>query len=534
VDPDVIFIGAGHNGLVAAFYLARAGLRVEMLEAQAEVGGACKTEELIPGYRFSTCANYFYWARSRVVEDMRLFDRGVEVGGGLWTRVLTENRPFAYWPEEDRLREEIARFSKPDSDAWASWQRLWDAAARLIGPYLLSYPPTLADLVARAEKLGLSDTLQLLMTNSLAEVVDRYFESEEMRSGFIVPHDLGSMYDHGGALTYGLAAAARRYSETGAEMPEGFVRGGMGAVTQTMATAAREHGVSIRTSSPVRRVLVADGRAVGVELANGEQLAAAAVVSNADPKRTFLTLIDPDHLPAAFLRRIRGLRTDVAPLKFHCALSEAPEYPVFAGSDLAGKGLFLIYPTRAYQERAWDDARHGRLPEAPLMTVMSPSTWDDTLAPPGHHTVSFWIQFAPVRLRDGTWPDRREEMAERLLTQIDKYSPNFRRALVDHVLFTPWDLEQRVLLTDGNIHHVDITPSQMLWQRPLPELARYRAPLQGLYLCGAGQHPYGEVSGGPGHNAAHVVLEDLGRIAPEAWQEIRRSADGAERAERDT
>jgi phytoene dehydrogenase-like protein len=307
-------------------------------------------------------------------------------------------------------------------------------------------------------------------------------------------------------------------------MPEGYVRGGMGTVTQTMARAAREEGVAIRTTSPVRRILVEGGRAVGVELADGEQLGAAAVVSNADPKRTFLTLIDSSHLAPTFLERIRGLRTDVAPLKFHCALSEAPEYYVFEGTDLAGKGIFIICPTRAYHERAWDVARHGHLPEAPFMALMMPTSVDDTVAPRGHHTVSFWILFAPVRLRNGTWPDRRAEMAERLLKQMDKYSPNFRRALVDYVLFTPWDLEQRVLLTDGNIHHVDITPSQMLWQRPLPELARYRAPLPGLYMCGAGQHPYGEVSGGPGHNAAHAVLEDLGAIEPEAWQEIRQAA----------
>ena len=183
----------------------------------------------------------------------------------------------------------------------------------------------------------------------------------------------------------------------------------------------------------------------------------------------------------------------------------------FEGSDLPGSYELVICPDRAYHERAWDDARHGRLPRAPYMTLRTPSAWDDTLAPPGKHTVSFWILFAPVHLKKGSWPARREEMAERLLRLVDQYSPNFRRATLDYVLFTPYDLEQRVLLTDGNIHHVDISPSQMLWQRPLPELAHYRTPVNKLYLCGAGMHPYGEVSGAPGHNAAHAILSDWGK-----------------------
>lgn len=520
MERDVVIVGAGHNGLVAAFYLARAGFSVEIVEARGIIGGACTTQELIPGYRFSPCAHWVGWWRPKVVADMQLLQRGIEViEPELRTRILPGNRPFVQWRDDARFQDEIARFSSADAMAWPHWRQFWATAKDIIGPYLLSYPPTLAELLERARTLGAEDVFSTMLTTSLAELADRFFESDTMRGNISVPHDMGSVYDRGTGLTTALATAMTGYSETGASLPSGYIRGGMGRLTEVMADLVREQGVTIRTHCPVQRILVEHGKAVGVELADGERLGARLVISNADPKRTFQRLIEPAELSADFRSKIDALRTDVAPLKFLCALSELPEYVAFPDSDLPQRGPLVISPDRAYQERAWDDARHGRLPEAPLMAVNMPSVWDETLAPPGCHTASFWILFAPVHLAEGTWPERREEMAERLLTQLAIYSPNFRRALVDYVLYTPWDLEQEVLLTNGNIHHVDITPSQMFWQRPMPELARYRAPIGGLYLCGAGQHPYGEVSGAPGHNAAHAILEDLGAIEPGSWEQ---------------
>jgi phytoene dehydrogenase-like protein len=524
---DAVIIGAGHNGLISAFYLARAGLSVEVVEALGTVGGACKTEELIPGYRFSTCANVAVWLRSRVVTDTGILNRGVEIGGASPdTRILEGNRPFVWWPDQRQLDEEIGRFSPGDRDGFAAWQRVWREAAELIGPYLLSYPPTPGQLFERACELGCEQLLTTLMTTSLGELADRFFESQEMRSSLSSPHDMGSLWDHGSGFAMALAKAAESYSETGEAVPQGYVKGGMGEITRALRDAAEEAGATITLNAPVASIELEAGRAAGVRLENGDQITAGAVISNTDPKRTFLNLIDAENLSAEFIKRVRNLRTDVAPLKFHVALSELPEYLAFPDSDIASRGGLVINPSREYHERAWDDARHGRLPEAPFMALMTPSLWDKTVAPPGHHTVSFWILFAPVTLAEGTWPHRREEMAERLLGLIDRYSPNFRRAVVDRFLLTPADLEDRVLLTDGNIHHVDIRPSQMLSQRPLPELAHYRAPLEGLYLCGAGQHPYGEVSGGPGHNAAHAVMEDLEMIAPGEWQQVHRGETG--------
>jgi phytoene dehydrogenase-like protein len=280
----------------------------------------------------------------------------------------------------------------------------------------------------------------------------------------------------------------------------------MGRLTEAMAEAAREQGVVIRTGTTVARIIVERGVARGVELVGGERIGARVVVSNADPKRTFLRLIQPNDLPAGLAHRVTGLRAELAPLKMHCAVSGLPEFRAFPGSDLPTRQSLLIHPGRAYWERAWEDARWGRLPSAPFIEMFTPSTWDDTLAPPGMHTLSFWIQFAPVRLADGTWHDHKAEMTDRLLSILEDYAPGFASRLVDVVLLTPLDLEERKYLTDGNIHHIDVTPNQMLWLRPLPELANYSTPIDGLFLCGAGMHPYGEVTGAPGHNAAAEIL----------------------------
>ena len=520
MDVDVAVIGSGHNGLVTSFYCGRAGLRVGVFEAKDIVGGACRTEELIPNYTFSTCANYLFWARSRVFEDMDIFDRGVDTKEGIWSHLLPDNGKIVFWPDENQFLEEIGRIAPADREGWKAWQQLRSDAVRLFGPYVLSYPPTLPDLLERAKQLGLEELTDELLTSSLAELVDARFQTPEMQSTVVVPHDIGSMYDHGGALVYALAAAVHEYSETGQAMPQGYVRGGMGSITRAMQLAVADHGVTVRLGGRVRRVIVDNGRAVGLELADGEVVSARVVVSNADPKRTLLSLVEADDLPNRLRTAVAGLSTDIAPLKFHCALSEEPEWYAFPDSSVGNAGSLVIAPTREYQERAWYEARQGELPTAPIMWVMVPSTSDTTLAPQGHHTVSIYMLFAPVRPTQGTWDECRSEMAERILAELDRHSPNLRRALVDYVLLTPADLDEQVLLTDGNIHHVDIVPRQMLWRRPLPELAHYRTPIEGLYLCGVGQHPYGEVSGACGHNCAHAVLEDLDLIERNTWQEI--------------
>ncbi len=519
----VVVVGAGHNGLVCAWYLARAGLEVQVLEARDQVGGACVTEELIPGFRFSTGANVTCWLRPEVVRDMRLLERGLQfsVEGQavydcfqIYSWVRPEGAPFLFLQDAERMAAQIASFSRADVRGWEQWTRFWQIAGSIIGPFVMREPPTLAELMARAGAIGAGEVLETVLTTPVGHLADRFFESEVLRNHVNAPHDLGSVLDVGTGLAAALAQAVAGWNEEGLPCPRGYVRGGMGAITQAMAAACREMGVTIRTGAPVERILTGDGTVQGVRLRGGQTLEAALVVSNADPRRTFLRLFAAEDLSRGFLRRVRALRTDVAPLKLHCVLSELPEFPAFrqAGLDPATpyQGALRMCAGRDAYEAAWEDALHGRLPQAPYMDMMVPSVWDPTLAPAERHTASFWILFAPVRLREGQWPERREEMADRLIDQVDSYAPGFRRAVTDRVLLTPHDLEERLLLTDANIHHVDVHPSQMLWQRPLPELARYRGPLHGLYLCGAGMHPYGEVSAAPGHNAAARILRDLG------------------------
>ncbi len=515
---DAIIIGAGHNGLVAAFYLARAGLRVLVVEARDIVGGCCVTEELIPGFQFSTCANVVWALRPRIIEDMRLTERGLTVDTRQFLRLLPDGR-YIYSgrlasaaPGEplDDVQHEIAKFSRADAAAFPDWQDFLARITNVLGPYLLQPPPRLHEIYAGCTNPADRQALDLVLTNSAAALADRFFESDVMRDVGVAA-DIGDIHDVGTGLLFALTTALSAYSETGVPVPNGFVRGGMGQITALMADAAREHGAAIRTGAPVARILVEGGRARGVELASGERIGARMIISDADPKRTFLGLLDPAGLGTRFVRRVRGLQTNVAAgLKLHCALAEAPDYRVAGGLD--GRQLreatLIVAPDRAYREAAWRAASQGKLPDAPIVAGFMPSVYDPSLAPAGNYTWSAYITWAPARLREGTWDERREELAERLLTAIERYAPNFRRAMIDYRLITPADLETGMYLTDGNIHHVDAIPSQLLWQRPLEELAQYRTPVAGLYLCGAGTHPWGEVSGAPGYNAAHAILAD--------------------------
>jgi len=310
-----------------------------------------------------------------------------------------------------------------------------------------------------------------------------------------------------------LINALGSYSETGQPVANGYVRGGMGQITQLMAAAIQEQGAQIRTGAVVARILVEGGAARGIELTTGEKIAASRVISTADPKRTFLKLLEPTALDERLLRRVQKVRThsNGGCLKLHCALSAAPEYRTVGGltTEQLRRSTVIIAPSRAYRQATWEAAQQGELPDSPMLAGFMPSVYDPTLAPHGKYTWSAYVVWAPTRLRRGTWAERKEEAADCLFRLLDSYAPNFSRSVMDYVLFTPDDLQERMYLTDGNIHHVDDVASQLLYQRPLAELAQYRTPIQGLYLGGAGMHPWGEVNGGPGHNVAHAIREEM-------------------------
>jgi phytoene dehydrogenase-like protein len=509
---DVVIIGAGHNGLIAAFYLAKAGLRVGIFEARTLIGGSCVTEELIPGFHFSTCANVLWSLRPKIVQDLQLVARGLAVDARQFLRLLPNGR-FLYSgrmtntaPGEsvDSLQQQLARFSPADAAAFPRWQALLVRLQRIFGPYLLQPPPHLHEIYAQCSDPADREALDLILNHPVAALYDKFFETDLLR-------DM-AVSDDASGMVLALINALGNYSETGEPVLNGYVRGGMGTLTTLIAQAAQQQGVEIHIQQPVKRILLENQQVAGIELVSGERVPARVVIATADPKRTFLQLCAPNDLPTGFVRKIQQIHTASTgeSLKLHCALSELPEYRV--GGELSREELsratLIVAPGRAYRQATWVAAQQGEMPAAPMFAGFMPSVYDPSLAPAGKYTWSAYVVWVPAQLLQGTWAERKGEAAEMLLENIERYAPNFRRALIDYCLFTPADLQERMLLTDGNIHHVDDLPAQLLWRRPLPELSDYRTPLKNLYLGGAGMHPGGEVNGGPGHNVAHVVLQD--------------------------
>ena len=345
-----------------------------------------------------------------------------------------------------------------------------------------------------------------MLTGNMKDLVEEYFENELVQAAFVDAQDAGDIRAPGSIM----ALAYIKCNLFTADENLGIPHGGMGGITQAMARSVEAHGVEIRTGVEVDHLSIENGRASGVVLQSGEKIQADVVLSNADPKRTFLKLINQEHLKPDTIQSVKNLNTDVSYLKFHCALRELPDFSAYLGKDFDPKYLayMRICPSVEYFERSWDDAKNGRPSSSPVMLIQIPSVYDKSLTPPGQHVMSIWSMYAPVQLREGSWDDARRQVGEHLIDKINEYAPNFRDAIIDWELFTPLDIERRVYLTDGNIRHLDITSQQMLSQRSNGLVSGYKTPIEGLYLCGAGTHPGGEVTGAPGHNAAHAVLRE--------------------------
>ncbi|HET9001355.1 MAG TPA: NAD(P)/FAD-dependent oxidoreductase [bacterium] len=505
---DAIIVGGGHNGLVCAAYLAKAGLNVLVLERRDVLGGACVTEELFPGHRFSACSYYCHLLQTKVIEDLALRRHGFHVYhlDPQMFYPFPDGRGLLMWDAVERTQDAIGQFSKRDASAYPKWVAFWERAARLIQPYLLTPPPTLAELGAKVRGTPDEGFLDLLVSASMKDIVIGFFENEAVRGALVYAQDSGDPASPGSAWV-----RAYMSCET-LNPPEnvGIVKGGMGAITQAMAAAARSFGATVDTGITVERILVEQGRAIGVRLADGTEIRSRLVVSNADPKRTFLKLIDRKHLTSDFVESVERLKTNAASLKFHAALNRLPDFSRYFNGDYDPRYVAFVRmcPSVEYFEQTWDDAKRGQPAKRPVLHVQIPSGYDSTMAPEGKHSMSVWATYAPVRLKEGTWETRREEIGGRLIDLLVEYVPDFRDCLIDWELFTPFDMEQRLGLTNGNIRHLDIVPSQFLGNRPLPGWTHYRTPIGGLYLCGAGVHPGGEVTGAPGHNAAQAILTD--------------------------
>ncbi|MCI0634687.1 MAG: NAD(P)/FAD-dependent oxidoreductase [Actinobacteria bacterium] len=525
---DVVVVGAGHNGLTAAFYLARAGLRTLVVERREVVGGACVTEEIAPGVRASTTSYIASMLRPEIVRDLDLRRHGLRmVPCEPALQVVFEDRPaLPWWSDDARTAEEIGRISGRDAEAFIRLTARLHELARYLQPFFLEKPP---DLYARGwgriregrrlfRRFGrlsgdhLSDLVRFA-TGSLGELVDRHFESEEVKRLYLANNVYGM---HAPPYRPGTAIGLLFHMLSGGEQQiqgwGGHVIGGMGSITQAMAAAVREAGAEIRPGSPVARIDVRQGRATGVTLEDGTEIDASIVLSNADPKRTFLRLVEKSELPEEFRADVDAISMAGPCAKVNFVLDEEPRWNGMpADADANRRSLATHVPTLEQAQRAYDQHRWGEIPDDLWVDCVTASNVDESLAPSGTHVMTAFVQYVPFELRAGTWDERRDELGRRVVERIARCSDNVTDSVRAMHVVTPLDLERTYGLTEGNIFHGDLHIGQLFFMRPLPAWSRYRTPIDGLYLCGAGAHPGGGVTGAPGYVAAGAVLRDRKR-----------------------
>jgi phytoene dehydrogenase-like protein len=524
---DAVIIGGGHNGLVCAAYLAKAGRKVLVLERRELVGGCAVTEEIWPGYKVSTGAYLTSLMQERIVRELELERHGYKVDAKdpAFFSAFPDGRHFFMWQDRRRTLEEIAKFSRRDAEAYPLYEDQLERLSRVVEQLLLTTPPEfpparLSDLLdylhvaALTCKLDNRDLVALvkIFTQSAADLLDEWFESPEVKVTLATDGVIGA---NGGPRSPGTAYILLHHcmgSVAGHRGLWGFVRGGMGAVSEAIASAARQHGAVIRTGASVRKVLVRYGAAYGVALQDGEVIRAPLVASNLDPKLTFLGLLDADDLPDDFVAAIEKFRIEGTSCKINLALSGLPDFTACPGTPGSQhKATMHICPSIEYIERAWDDAKYGMPSQRPLLELTIPTMYDPSLAPEGRHIMGIFLQYAPYTLRQGTWDDLREPFADRVIDLIAEYAPNIRDIVLERQVLTPLDLERRFSITGGNIFHGEMSLDQMFMMRPLAGWARYRTPVRGLYLCGSGAHPGGGVMGAPGYNCAREMLARRGK-----------------------
>ena len=522
---DAIVIGAGHNGLVCAAYLARAGKRVLVLERRERVGGAAVTEEIFPGFKFSVYSYVVSLLRPEIIRDLDLPRHGLHILPleSTLTPLLQGGKAgdyLAQWGDHDQNRRELARHSLRDAEAYDDFGRLMHQMARAVKPMLAMVAPDPASLRPR-DLAGLGrvashfrslgarqfNTLSKLMTMSSADYLDEWFETEALKATKSASGIIGTLL---GPRSPGTAYVLLHHymgEIDGVFRAWGFAKGGNGSVSGAIAGAARAAGAEIRTGAPVERVLVANGRATGVVLEGGEEVHAGLVVSNADPRRTFLGLVGERHLPGDFVEGIRRFRFRGASAKVNLALDGLPDFTCLPGVGPHLRGAISISPSVEYLERAYDEAKYGEFSRRPYMDIIIPSMIDPGMAPPGKHVMSIFAQYAPYHLNGGWTDARREAFGDAVIDTLSEYAPNLKSVILHRQVVTPADIERTVGLTEGNIFQGELTPQQMFFLRPAPAWTRYATPIHALYLCGAGTHPGGGVMGAPGRLAARAILE---------------------------
>lgn len=522
---DAVVVGGGHNGLTAAAYLARAGLTTLVLERRDIVGGCCVTEEIAPGCRVSTTSYIASMLRPEVISDLHLADYGLRmVPCDPAIQVpFPDGHVVPWWADRERAKAEFKKISAKDAETFIQVDDRLKKLARYLQPFFMEPPPEIdtrsmrgwGDLFRVGKKFrGISsdEVSQLIsfLTGSLGEFLDHNYESEKIKTMFLANNVYGK---HGGPYQPGTAIGLLFHLLSGGEHElQGFyghVMGGMGAITQALAASGRKLGVEIRTSAAVVQIEVRDGRARGVVLEDGTEIRARIVLSNADPKRTFLRMVAASELPNEFLHSIRGIKMEGPCAKVNLVLDAEPR---FTGTPPTATALertfYTLVPSLAFAERCYDIAKFGEIPEELWVDCVVSSNADPSLAPSGKHILTCFVQYVPYHLREGNWDEKRELLGNRVVKKIAEYAPNVPNTIVARQVLTPLDLERTYGLTEGNIFHGDLRLEQLFFMRPVSGWSQYRTPVDGLYLCGAGTHPGGGVTGAPGHNAAHQVLRD--------------------------
>ena len=523
---DVIVIGSGHNGLVCGSYLARAGLRVLVLERRPVIGGAAVTEEFTPGFRASRFSYVMSLLHPRIIRDLELRAMGLEV--------LPANDLFCPLGGDDyivfsddvrRTQAEFARFSKRDAEAYPAFARELEASAALVRRLLFETPVDpvrrswrnfrdTASLLWRHRRIGdRAYRLVDLLGQSAYDYLSAWFESDVVKSVLAYYASIGTF---AGPRSPGTAYVIMHLvmGEHQGAGGWGFVRGGMGEISASIARSGARHGMQVIAGAPVAEVVIRDGRAVGVRCADGREFGARVVASNATAKTLFRRLVAAEHLPPELLTEIDRFRTTSTAFKLNIAAERPPHYRAFdpAKTGFAYPSYVHIGPGIDYLERAFDDAKYGSYSARPFMTPVVPTVVDDTLAPPGKHVINAFGGHAPYTLKDGSWADAKPRFTRVALDVLDDMAPGFSAGIIDLEMLVPPDLEQIVGLPQGHIFHGELSLDQLFLQRPAPHVADYRTPVRGLYQCASSSHPGGGVSGIPGHNAAREILRDWRRL----------------------
>jgi phytoene dehydrogenase-like protein len=519
---DAIVVGGGHNGLVNAAYLARAGRKVLVLERRHVLGGAAVTEEVFPGFRFSVCSYVVSLLRPEIIRELDLPRHGLEILPLDGTFTPMEGNYLWRMNDHARARREIYRHSAVDAEAYDEYGKAMVEMARFVKPILSMVPPDpwradlpgynrMYGLLRRFQKLPRRDQHNLiqLMTTSAVDLLDRWFETDVLKATMSASGIIGTFL---GVRSPGTAYVLLHHymgEIDGAFRSWGFARGGTGAISEAIAGAARAAGVEIRTEAAIERIKVANGRATGVVLAgSGQEIDAGLVVSSLDPHLTFLKLVDAKALPDEFLAGVRQYKLRGSSGKVNMALSGLPDFTCMPGAGAHLRGAISISPGVEYMERAYDDAKYGDFSKRPYIDMVIPTLTDPSVAPPGQHILSCFVQYAPYKLREGTWDEKREAFGDTVVDTISQYAPNLKSLILHRQVLTPLDLEREWGLTEGNIFHGELSLEQLFFLRPVAGWARYRTPVKGLYMCGSATHPGGGIMGAPGRIAALEILKD--------------------------